>query len=75
METETIAVAIDRRNTGGTDGRSVSGDTDARLLRDGSGQSGIGGSCGREESSGGGRWWQCTIGCSGRGRVSFWLPI
>ena len=53
MAAEAIAVAIDRRNTGGTDGRVVSGDTDARLLRDGAGQSGIGGPCGRETITGG----------------------
>ena len=75
METKAVPLAIDRRNTGGTDGRVVSGDTDAGLLRDGSGQSGIGGPCGRETITGGGRWRGCTIGCVRRGRVWFWLPI
>ena len=75
MAAEAIAVAIDRRDTGGTDGRVVSGDTDARLLRDGQGKSGIGHNGGRKESSRGKRWWQCTIGCIGRGRVWFWPQI
>ena len=75
METETTAVAVDRRNTGGTDGRSVSGDTDARVLRDGPSESGTGYDGGRKESTGGGGWRGCTIGCVRRGRVWFWLPI
>lgn len=75
METKAVSLAVDRRNTGGTDWRSVSGDTDARLLRDGSGESGIGHNGGRKTITGGERWWQCTIGCIGRGRVWFWLPI
>ena len=34
------------------------------------------GSVGRSEKiTGGGRWQGCTTGFSGRGRVSFWLPI